>query len=175
MPNNASHVPKDIRYWSCFCGNVLNNFISSLSYSSEFLFWNPVWLLSFSSLCFVTYYYSECSFGKFPVDCDEDLCAGRSCPGYPNAVCRVNRCGGCQYEWYNGVTGNILQCQGKKAKFCIFTCLKYGKKSKNWDNQSLVFQCSNVFYRCWWEDQWFRSWSDCSSMNFQLSLHEEAS
>ena len=65
----------------------------------------------------MSYYYTECPFGKFPVDCDEDLCAGRRCPGYPNAVCRVNRCGGCSYEWYNGVTGNILQCQGTFLRY----------------------------------------------------------
>lgn len=32
--------------------------------------------------------------------------------GYPDAVCRVNRCGSCKLEWYNGRTGNMIQCSG---------------------------------------------------------------
>jgi hypothetical protein len=32
--------------------------------------------------------------------------------GYPDALCRVNNCGGCQYEWYHGISGNVLQCSG---------------------------------------------------------------
>ncbi|KAL4233911.1 hypothetical protein ACF0H5_008583 [Mactra antiquata] len=64
------------------------------------------------SLCFVTYYYTECPFGEPPVDCIEDLCTDRTCPGYPDAVCRINRCGSCNIEWYNGRTGDIIQCSG---------------------------------------------------------------
>ena len=109
---------KQFLYYICkmtisFCKCIISTKIS----------WTCTYVFLYFSLCFVTYYYAECPFGKFPVDCDDDLCAGRRCPGYPNAVCRVNRCGSCSYEWYNGVTGNILQCQGE----CI---LDYGKLSK---------------------------------------------
>ncbi|KAL3884246.1 hypothetical protein ACJMK2_030464 [Sinanodonta woodiana] len=63
-------------------------------------------------LCFVTYYYTECPFGQFPMVCPPNLCDGRKCPGYPEAVCRINRCGGCQHEWYSGITGEAIQCTG---------------------------------------------------------------
>ncbi|XP_052810768.1 uncharacterized protein LOC128238671 [Mya arenaria] len=64
------------------------------------------------SLCFVTYYYTECPFGVAPLECSEKLCQDRRCPGFPDAVCRVNRCGGCKHEWYNGLTGNLVPCTG---------------------------------------------------------------
>ncbi|KAK3097854.1 hypothetical protein FSP39_013843 [Pinctada imbricata] len=75
---------------------------------------NKIWLpLSPDQrLCFVTYYYSECPFGKFPVSCPTDLCKGRACPGVTDALCRTNRCGSCSVEWYNGKTGRPVVCSG---------------------------------------------------------------
>lgn len=40
------------------------------------------------------------------------VCPFPEISGYPDAVCRVNRCGTCQHEWYNGRTGNVVQCSG---------------------------------------------------------------
>ena len=34
------------------------------------------------------------------------------CLGIPDAVCRINRCGGCSVEWYSVVTGKTVQCSG---------------------------------------------------------------
>ncbi|KAH3728063.1 hypothetical protein DPMN_054010, partial [Dreissena polymorpha] len=64
------------------------------------------------SLCFVTYYYTECPFGVAPVECSVNLCQDRTCPGYPDAVCRVTRCGECGYEWYRGQMGDPVTCSG---------------------------------------------------------------
>lgn len=33
--------------------------------------------------------------------------------GIPNAVCRINTCGDCSIEWYNGLTGAPVVCSGK--------------------------------------------------------------
>ncbi|XP_069129569.1 uncharacterized protein [Argopecten irradians] len=61
--------------------------------------------------CFVTNYYNKCPFGQLPVSCP-DMCGDRQCPGIVDAVCRTNNCGRCQQEWYNGVTGKVIECSG---------------------------------------------------------------
>lgn len=38
--------------------------------------------------------------------------------GIPDAVCRINTCGDCSIEWYNGLTGAPVVCSGKLL--CIY-------------------------------------------------------
>ena len=38
------------------------------------------------------------------------------CPvGIPDAVCRINSCGDCSIEWYNGFTGAPVVCSGEET------------------------------------------------------------
>lgn len=32
-------------------------------------------------LCFITYYFSKCPLGRYPVTCAENICQRRQCPG----------------------------------------------------------------------------------------------
>ncbi|XP_060082866.1 uncharacterized protein LOC132562150 [Ylistrum balloti] len=43
----------------------------------------------------------------------ENLCANAQCENYPEAVCRVNNCGGCNTEFYVGT--ERVNCRGEKC------------------------------------------------------------
>ncbi|XP_077978220.1 uncharacterized protein LOC144433736 [Glandiceps talaboti] len=51
----------------------------------------------------------RCPDGSQPVNCLGNPCEIAECPLYPNAGCRVNYCGGCNAEFYNG-EGRVLNC-----------------------------------------------------------------
>ncbi|XP_070188785.1 uncharacterized protein [Littorina saxatilis] len=62
--------------------------------------------------CIQTYTYTPCDVARPAVMCTDDLCIGHVCPDHPTAVCRTSNCGYCHREWYDGVTGIILNCTG---------------------------------------------------------------
>ncbi|XP_078275752.1 kielin/chordin-like protein isoform X1 [Rhinoraja longicauda] len=61
--------------------------------------------------CFELHWYLGCPMGTQPVSCP-DLCRHTECLGFPNAECRVHRCGACFSEWYDRATGRHVMCQG---------------------------------------------------------------
>ena len=57
-------------------------------------------------LCYELQLHSGCPLGEPPITCVKDECAGQTCAGFPDAVCRVYGCGDtCEPRWYNGETG----------------------------------------------------------------------
>ena len=70
-----------------------------------------LWCFSYPRFCFHLHYFSGCLLGTPPVSCREDLCSHRTCSGNPEALCRVRACGTCTLEWYDGITGQQIECQ----------------------------------------------------------------
>ncbi|XP_048465930.1 kielin/chordin-like protein [Rhincodon typus] len=65
--------------------------------------------------CFELHWYSGCPLGTLPVRCP-DLCQDTKCPGFPNAECRVHRCGACFSEWYDQGSSRHVMCHGCSYK-----------------------------------------------------------
>ena len=63
-------------------------------------------------LCYELQLHSGCPLGEPPITCVRDECAGQTCAGFPDAVCRVYGCGDtCEPRWYDGQTGQWVQCK----------------------------------------------------------------
>ncbi|CAL1541817.1 unnamed protein product [Lymnaea stagnalis] len=52
--------------------------------------------------------FTVCPGGESPQCCPQALCQ-KPCPANPNAVCRINPCGGCKEEFYDD-SGNLVNC-----------------------------------------------------------------
>ncbi|XP_059510514.1 kielin/chordin-like protein isoform X2 [Stegostoma tigrinum] len=78
---------------------------------------NNLWLPVTPDLrfCFELHWYSGCPLGTLPVRCP-DLCQDTKCPGFPNAECRVHRCGACFSEWYDQGSSRHVMCHGCSYK-----------------------------------------------------------
>ena len=62
-------------------------------------------------LCYELHLQSGCPLGEPPITCAADICLGRRCLDFPNAVCRVYGCGDtCEARWYDGNTGQWVKC-----------------------------------------------------------------
>ena len=58
--------------------------------------------------------------------------------GHPTAVCRTSACGYCHREWYDGVTGRIINCTGTftdrsvcvwvRLSVCLCLCMRHGSR-----------------------------------------------
>lgn len=58
--------------------------------------------------------------------------------GHPTAVCRTSACGYCHREWYDGVTGRIINCTGTltdrsvcvwvRLSVCLCLCMRRGSR-----------------------------------------------
>lgn len=58
--------------------------------------------------------------------------------GHPTAVCRTSACGYCHREWYDGVTGRIINCTGTLTdrsvcvwvhlSVCLCLCMRRGSR-----------------------------------------------
>ncbi|KAL8583263.1 hypothetical protein ACOMHN_043098 [Nucella lapillus] len=83
-----------------------------------------------SRLCFVTNAYTRCGVDQPPVECPVDLCAGFTCPGHPTAVCYTSACGQCRREWYDGVTGRLVNCTG-----CIDGRERERREGETWSDK----------------------------------------
>ncbi|XP_060698749.1 kielin/chordin-like protein isoform X2 [Hemiscyllium ocellatum] len=78
---------------------------------------NNLWLPVTPDLrfCFELHWYSGCPLGTLPVRCP-DLCQDTKCLGFPNAECRVHRCGACFSEWYDQGRSRHVMCHGCSYK-----------------------------------------------------------
>ncbi|XP_067915424.1 kielin/chordin-like protein isoform X4 [Heterodontus francisci] len=97
----ASHHPFDSRY------------VPSITSVKDNNLWLPV--TPDLRFCFELHWYSGCPLGTLPVSCP-DLCQATECLGFPNAECRVHRCGACFSEWYDRGTGRHIMCHGCNYK-----------------------------------------------------------
>ncbi|GCC21704.1 hypothetical protein chiPu_0020179 [Chiloscyllium punctatum] len=99
---------------------------------------NNLWLPVTPDLrfCFELHWYSGCPLGTLPVRCP-DLCQDTKCPGFPNAECRVHRCGACFSEWYDQGRSRHVMCHG---------CSYKGQPFQNGDSfiKHAVYELPNV-------------------------------
>ncbi|XP_064417188.1 kielin/chordin-like protein [Latimeria chalumnae] len=86
-----------------------SNYIPNISSVRQNTLWLPV--TPDLRFCFELHWFSGCPLGTAPVACP-DLCKDARCLGYPEAECHMQRCGSCFTEWYEGVTGGHVMCQG---------------------------------------------------------------
>ncbi|XP_072922836.1 kielin/chordin-like protein [Hemitrygon akajei] len=86
-----------------------NGYIPNISSVKDSGLWLPV--TPDLRFCFELHWYSGCPIGTQPINCP-DLCQHTECLGFPNAECRVHRCGACFSEWYDRTTGRHVMCQG---------------------------------------------------------------
>ncbi|XP_067675152.1 uncharacterized protein [Haliotis asinina] len=91
------------------------------------LIWVP--LPPDEQLCLVTHVYNDCPLDNPAVLCPDDLCEARNCPAHPTAACRTSSCGYCHHEWYDGVTGNMLNCSG-----CYDEDIRERREGETWNN-----------------------------------------
>lgn len=58
-----------------------------------------------------------CADGSPIVRCLRDPCEGTTCPAFPNAVCRSNYCGGCNFN-YTDADGRDVTRQCARCELC---------------------------------------------------------
>jgi len=56
------------------------------------------------------YYFllAECPPHLPQAKCIGNLCSGESCPSYPDAICVISGCGGCEAVFLNRATGEVI-------------------------------------------------------------------
>ena len=88
-----------------------------------------------------------CPPGVPVVDCVADPCLGRVCPGYPDAVCRPNYCGGCNAFFYDANGNPISGCSGMRVFLLfvsLFVCFVFYLTSIHLEKKNWKFEKNNT-------------------------------